>query len=189
MIKKVLFGTEIEKMPDSAFRLMKIFFVIYYFLKPAKKYIKKFGIKPGNTVVDYGCGPGAFIKDASSIVGEKGTVYAVDVHEMAIASVEKLKKKHHLANVKTILTDGNRSEIPDGIADLIYALDMFHMIKEPDQFLKELCRISRQEGILIIEDGHQPRSSAKEKILHSGCWKIIEEEKRFLKCFPVKQNI
>lgn len=187
-MQKVLFGNEVEKMPDFAFRMMKLFFIIYYFINPAGKYLKTFGIKPGSTIIDYGCGPGACVKDASLMVGEKGTVYAVDVHEMAIASVEKLKKKYNLANVITVLTDGNKSEIPADTADLIYALDMFHMVKETDLFLKELCRITRKEGILIIEDGHQPRSAAKEKILRSGFWEIIGEKKKFLKCSPIKQN-
>jgi ubiquinone/menaquinone biosynthesis C-methylase UbiE len=189
MMKKVLFGNEVEKMPDFAFRVMKLFFIIYYFLKPAKKYLKKFGIKPGSTIIDYGCGTGACIKDASSLVGENGKVYAVDVHELAITSVEKLKKKYNLANVTTVLTDGKKTEIPDNTADLIYALDMFHMVKETDLFLKELCRITNQDGVLIIEDGHQPRSASKEKILKSGFWKIIEEEKKFLKCSPVKHQV
>lgn len=92
-MKKALFGNEIEKMSGFAFRMMKLFFMVYYFLKPARKYIGKFGITQGSTVVDYGCGTGAFIKDASSLVGEKGTVYAVDVHEIAIASVEKTQKE------------------------------------------------------------------------------------------------
>jgi ubiquinone/menaquinone biosynthesis C-methylase UbiE len=185
-MKNILFGNEIEKMPDFAFRIMKLFFRVYYFVKPAGKYLKKFNIVPGSTVVDYGCGPGAFIKEASSMVGEKGKVYAVDVHEMAIASIEKLINRYNLTNVIPVLSDGNKSQISDNTADLIYALDMFHMVKEPSQFLKEINRITRPDGVLIIEDGHQPRSLTREKIMNSGCWKIIEEEKRFLKCLPVK---
>jgi ubiquinone/menaquinone biosynthesis C-methylase UbiE len=185
-MKNLLFGNEVEKMPDFAFRMMKIFFIIYYFLKPARKYLEKFGIKPGYTVVDYGCGTGACIKDASSMVGINGTVYAVDVHEMAIDSVEKLIRKHNLTNVKTILTDGGKSDLKADISDLVYALDMFHMVKDTDSFLKELNRITRKDGTLIIEDGHQPRSATKEKILRSGSWIITGEEKRFLKCRPVK---
>jgi SAM-dependent methyltransferase len=158
MVKKILFGNEIEKMPDFAFRMMKIFFIIYYFFKPAGKYLRKFGIKPGYVVVDYGCGTGACIKDASSLAGENGTV----------------------------LTDGNRSILHNETADLVYAMDMFHMVKDTDSFLKELNRITKKEGTLIIEDGHQPRSASREKILKSGCWEIIGEKKRFLKCTPTK---
>jgi ubiquinone/menaquinone biosynthesis C-methylase UbiE len=184
-MKQILFGNEVEKMPDFAFRMMKLLFIIYYFFKPAKEKLKKFGIKQGSTIIDYGCGTGACIKDASLMVGEKGTVYAVDIHEMAISSVEKLIKKYNLTNVNTVLTDGKKSEIQDGVADLIYALDMFHMVKDTDVFLKELCRMTKKDGILIIEDGHQARSAAKEKILKSGSWKIVEEAKEFLKCSPI----
>jgi len=189
MAKNILFGNEIEKMPDFTFGMMKIMFVIYYFFRPAGRYLKKFGIKPGYTVIDYGCGPGACIKDASSMVGDQGTVYAVDIHKMAIASVDKLIRKHNLTNVKTILTDGHKSGIADETGDLVYALDMFHMIKDTDSFLKELNRITRKDGTLIIEDGHQPRSASREKIIKSGFWKITGEEKRFLKCTPVKPAI
>jgi ubiquinone/menaquinone biosynthesis C-methylase UbiE len=186
-MKNILFGNEIERMPDFAFRMMKVLFVFYYFFNPSKKYLEKFGIKTGNTVIDYGCGTGACVRDASEMVGDKGLVYAVDVHEMAISSVEKLIKKYNLTNVKTVLTDGKKTEIPDNTADLIYALDMFHMVKDTDLFLKELCRILKPGGILIIEDGHQPRISSKGKILKSGNWQIKGEEKKFLKCSPVKQ--
>jgi ubiquinone/menaquinone biosynthesis C-methylase UbiE len=188
-MKNVLFGNEVERMPDFAFRMMKIFFLIYYFFKPAGKYLKTFGIKPGSTVIDYGCGTGAFIKDTSEMVGSGGIVYAVDVHEMAIESVERQIKKYNLTNVRAVLTDGKKTAIPDSSADLIYALDMFHMVKETGPFLNELCRITKHNGILIIEDGHQPRSLSKEKILGSGAWKIIGEEKRFLRCSPVKKDI
>jgi ubiquinone/menaquinone biosynthesis C-methylase UbiE len=188
-MKNRLFGNEVERMPDFTFRMMKIFFAVFYLIKPVRKYLQTFGIKPGSTVVDYGCGTGAFISETSRMVGANGTVYAVDIHEMAIASAQSVIRKHNLTNVKTILTDGNRCSIPDENADLIYAIDMFHMVKDTDLFLKELNRITKKNGILIIEDGHQPRALSKEKILRSGYWKITGEEKRNIRCTPVKQVI
>ena len=185
MAKNRLFGNEIDRMPDFTFRIMKIFFLIYYFFKPAGKYLQKFGIKPGYTVVDYGTGTGAFIKDASIMVGSEGTVYAVDIHEMAIETVQNIISKHGLTNVIPVLTDGKKSDIDDEVADLVFALDMFHMVSDTDSFLKELNRITRKNGTLIIEDGHQPRALSKEKILRSGYWTIAGEEKRFLRCVPV----
>jgi len=185
-MKNRLFGNEVERMPDFAFRIMKILFVIYYFFKPAGRYLKKFGIKPGFTVVDYGCGTGACLRDASSMTGEKGFVYAVDVHELAISSVEELIARYSLTNIKPVLTDGKKTDIPGETADLIYALDMFHMVKDTGAFLKELNRIIKRDGILILEDGHQPRELSKEKLRVSGCWTVVEENRRFMKCAPVK---
>ncbi|HCU20070.1 MAG TPA: methyltransferase type 11, partial [Bacteroidales bacterium] len=122
MAKNRLYGNEIDRMPDFTFRMMKIFFVIYYFFKPAGKYLQKFGIKPGYTVVDYGTGTGAFIKDASIMVGSSGTVYAVDIHEIAIESVQSIISKYDLPNVIPVLTDGNKSAVDDEAADLVFAL-------------------------------------------------------------------
>jgi ubiquinone/menaquinone biosynthesis C-methylase UbiE len=185
-MRNCLFGNEVERMPDSVFWIMKQMFKIFYLFKPVDKYIARFGIKQGDIVVDYGCGPGAFIQKASLLAGENGTVYAVDLHEMAISAVNELIKKKNLKNVKPVLADGNRVAISDKIADIVYAIDMFHMVKESDVFLKEIHRIIKNEGILIIEDGHQPRKLTKDKIIRSGCWNIVEEQKRFLKCNPVK---
>jgi ubiquinone/menaquinone biosynthesis C-methylase UbiE len=186
-MKNVLFGNEVERMPDVAFWFMKQLFKVYYFLKPVDKYIAGFGIKPGDTVVDYGCGPGAFLKRASLLAGETGMVYAVDIHEMAISAVSDLIQKNNLKNVKPVLAIGYSVVIPDNSADIIYAIDMFHMVKESDLFLKELFRITKSGGNLIIEDGHQPRSLSIQKINQSGCWRIIAEPKRFLQCSPDKK--
>ncbi|MDP1623201.1 MAG: methyltransferase domain-containing protein [Bacteroidales bacterium] len=87
------------------------------------------------------------------------------------------------------MTDGKTVNIPPQTADLIYALDMFHMVKDTNAFLKELCRITKPAGLLILEDGHQPRASAKEKVNNSGCWEIVAETKAYMKCKPINQTI
>jgi ubiquinone/menaquinone biosynthesis C-methylase UbiE len=184
-MKNKLFGNEVERMSDTTFWMMKQLFKLFYFIKPVDKYISKFGIKPGDTVVDYGCGPGAFIKSASLLAGNTGTVYAVDLHEMAISSVRELISKFDLKNVKTVLAERNHTSIPDKAADIIYAIDMFHMVPDTNSFLGELKRIIKPDGKLIIEDGHQPRSLSIEKIRTSGCWNIKEMNKRFMTCVPL----
>ena len=184
-MKNKLLGIEIERMPNSVFWIMKQMFKVLYFIHPVDKYIASFGIKKGDTVVDYGCGPGGFIKKASDLTGENGIVYAVDLHEMAISSVKDLIEKYNLKNVKTILAGRNSTTIPDKVADIIYAIDMFHMVTDTDSFLGELNRIIKQNGVLIIEDGHQPRSLSMEKINNSGCWEIKEMNKRFMTCSPL----
>ena len=68
-------------------------------------------------------------------------------------------------------------------------LDMFHMVRNTFIFLQELKRISKRDGILIIEDGHQPRALAREKVNNSGCWVIISETKAYMKCKPINQTL
>ena len=183
-MKKIRYGSEVDKMPNLAFRIMALIFIIHNFFKPMSKCIDKFGIKKGSVVIDYGCGPGMHIKKASGLVGNEGLVYAVDIHELAIKSVKKLITKQKLSNVIAIQTDGNKVEISNNTADLIYALDVFHMVKDYKSFLSELNRIGKCDCTLILEDGHQSRNKSKEKIEKSECWKIVKEHKKYMICKP-----
>ncbi len=182
MIKENKSASKFEKMPNIAFRIMTLMFMIRNFFKPMDICIDKFGIKKDSVVVDYGCGPGMHIKRASELVGDRGLVYAVDIHELAIMFVNKLITKYGLKNVKTLQAVGVEVKIPDNTVDLIYALDMFHMVKDYKGFLSELYRIGNHNCILILEDGHQSRKRTIEKVKESGCWKINNECKKHLIC-------
>ena len=171
-----------DKMPNVAFRIMTLIFKVRNAFKPMSRCLDKFGIRKGSIVIDYGCGPGMHIKRASELVGNEGLVYAVDIQELAIKSVKKLIRKYKLSNVETLQTDGNKIEISDNTADLIYALDMFHMVKDPKSFLLELNRIGKTDCILILEDGHQSRKKSKEKVGKSECWEIEKEHKKYMVC-------
>jgi len=134
--------------------------------------------------VDYGCGPGRYAVKFAELVGEKGIVYAVDIHELAIEAVKEKIRRDNLRNIEPVLIQGYDSTLPDALADVVCALGMFFIIKKPTEFLAELKRIVKSDGTLVIDDGHQPRSVTKEKILNSGLWDIVEETRDHLKCKP-----
>jgi len=174
-----------EKMSNTSFKMMSWIFKVVDFLYPyIKKRIKKFGIEEGMTVVDYGCGPGRYSIEFAKLVGESGKVYAVAIHEMAIEAVKRKTKRHGLTNVEPILASSYNSNIPSNTADVVCAIDMFFVIKNPTEFLGELKRIIKNDGTLIIDDGHQSRSVTKKKILDSGLWDIYHETSDHLKCKP-----
>jgi ubiquinone/menaquinone biosynthesis C-methylase UbiE len=185
-VKRLMFGTGREIIPDIAFYGMSLFFKVYYFLIPQDKYLGSFGIKPGDVVIDYGCGPGDYIKYASEAVGEQGKVYAVDIHRTALKLVGRIIKRRQINNVVPVLAEGYSSKIEDNAADLIYALDMFHMIEDTGAFLDELHRIIKKDGILVLEDGHQKRELARGKVVNSDRWIISGETDRHMKCKPLK---
>ena len=184
-IRKKAAERNTERMSDTSFRVMTfIFMVVDFFFPYIKKRVGRFGIESGMTVVDYGCGPGRYATRFAELVVEEGKVYAADIHELAIEAVKKKIEKHNLGNIEPVLVDGYKSGLPDNAADVVCALDMFFGIKNPTEFLRELKRITKSDGVLVIDEGHQPRSVAKEKIMDSGCWDIVEESKDHLKCRP-----
>jgi len=175
-----------ERMSDFSFRGMESLFRVIDFVHPyIDKRVQRFGIQPGMTVVDYGCGPGRYTTRFAHLVGEKGRVFAVDIHELAIEAVKKRIQKQGLKTVTPVLAKGYDSGIPDGEADITCAIDIFFAINDPTAFLKELRRITDPKGFLIIDDGHQSRKETKRKITTSGYWEITEESKDHLKCKPL----
>src|SRR4030065_528547 len=176
-------GKSRERIPNIAFHVMTVIMKLMdFFGNHSSKNFETLGLKPGQTVIDYGCGPARYIKKASNAVGESGKVIAVDIHPLAIKKVKTKIEKYKLANVETVLGKGYHTPIAGETADVIYALDMFHMIDQPKEFLLELSRLLKQDGTIIIEDGHQSRSETVQKIKKSEVLNIVQETKFHVKC-------
>ena len=177
-------GRDAEKLPNFSFRVMSVMLNSYGRLFNVAKLLNDFDIRNGFTVIDYGCGSGNYVKRASELVGEKGKVLAVDIHPLSEKCINKRARKYGLQNVAFVLADRYSCPIEENTADMIYALDMFHMVKDHKAFLTELHRLLKAGGYLIIGDGHQPREAAKSKINSSGLWEIVAESKKYTKCVP-----
>lgn len=176
-------GKDRESLSNAGFKAMTLVMKLMDILgHHSRKNFKTLGLKSGQTVIDYGCGPARYIGFASSAVGKKGKVIAVDIHPLAIAKVKEKIKKLALTNVEAVLAEKYGTPISPETADIVYALDMFHMVEKPDEFLNELSRLVKKDGTIIIEDGHQPRTQTIQKIKQSGCLKIIQETKSHVKC-------
>jgi ubiquinone/menaquinone biosynthesis C-methylase UbiE len=170
--------------PRFAYRMMIwTYGMVDLFSKPGKQ-LDGFDIRPGHTVVDYGCGPGRYLKKASELVGGAGKVYAADIHPMALEYSNKRMRRFGLENVETVLVSNNSSTIPEHCADRIYALDMFHHVNEPGPFLEELHRIAKPSCKLFIEDGHQSRDKTEKKLSSCGSWKIAAKKEKWVQLEP-----
>jgi len=174
-----------RKLSNTEFRFMQGLMALtdmFYHYVPARA--KCFGIEPGMSVVDYGCGPGRYTVEFARLAGERGKVIAVDLVELALEATEKRLRENGISNVELKLAHGYDSGLPQGTADMICAVDMFHHV-DPIPFLKELRRISKPDGLLVISGGHQTRRSIKESVASSGLWELSRETKRCM-TFKIK---
>jgi ubiquinone/menaquinone biosynthesis C-methylase UbiE len=178
-------GRNQDRMPDFAFSMMAATMAMEDWLFPRlDKRVAGFGIREGMTLVEYGCGPGRYTIRFAKLVGQRGRVYAVDVQELAIEYVKRKMSSEGLDNVIPILASGYQTGIPDHTADMVFALDMFFAVGDPVAMLREVHRITRSDGVLILDDGHKPRSSTVEKVNRSGKWEIKEASRDHLRCIP-----
>ena len=183
-IGDLLSGKNREKIPNIAFHAMTVIMKLMdIFGKHSSKIFNTLDLKSGQTVIDYGCGPARYIKDASNSVGPSGKVIAVDIHPLAIKKVNAKINQYKLANVEAVLCkEGYHTPLANETADVIYALDMFHMVKKSKAFLLELSRLLKQNRTIIIQDGHQSRFETTQKIKNAEVLNIVQENKFHVRC-------
>lgn len=109
------------------------------------------GIESGMTIVDFGCGPGRYSVPAAKLIGDRGTVYAVDVHPLAIHMVERIGVKRQLRNIRTIHSDRDTGLPPSSI-DVVLLFDALHDMEDNGAVLRELHRVLKPQGKLSYKD-------------------------------------
>lgn len=140
-------------MSNMFYRLMALTLACSYLFMNARKQLLKSGVKEGQTVLDYGCGPGFYTIPAAEIVGDKGKVYALDIHTLAIQSVRRKANKTGMANIATIISSKDTG-LPDRSVDVSLVYDAIHMIKDREPLIRELHRVTKPNGILSITAEH-----------------------------------
>ena len=159
------------------FKLMDLAFKIRDIVSPRINVLEEVGIEPGNTVLDYGCGPGGYIVPLSSLIGRSGENFALDLNSLAIKSVQDIVSKNNLENVKTIHSDCDTG-LPDQSVDVVLLYDTYHDLNNPDDVLHELTRILKTEGILSFSDHHMKDKEIKERFLSNNLFRLIKKNKK-----------
>jgi ubiquinone/menaquinone biosynthesis C-methylase UbiE len=153
------------------FKLMALTYKVRDFFLPRMNVLKEAGIKPGFGVLDYGCGPGSYIVPLAELVGSSGTIYALDIHPLAIKMVQNIDSTRGLTNVKTIKSDCNTG-LPDSSIDVVLLYDVFHNLGAPNDVLQELHRILKPTGILSFSDHHMKEADILSKIPAKNLFKL-----------------
>jgi len=159
-------------MANFIFRITTILMRIRGLFRDKKGEVLLTGIKRGNIILDYGCGIGFNTIPAAEIVGEEGTVYALDIHPLAINSVEKKIREKGLKNVKTILSDLNTG-LPDESVDVVLLYNVLPMIKNRSALIKELYRVLKPGGVLSVKNGLVVNLYSREKMRTEDLEKLM----------------
>ena len=123
--------------------------------KPAEL-VAALGLKPGMTVVDLGTGAGYMLPRLSKAVGPSGKVIAQDIYP---DFVEAAKKAASLPNVQFVLGTVKSTNLPAGVADVIFVLDAYHHFDYPLEMLADLGRALKPGGRLVIVEYHKNEES------------------------------
>ena len=112
------------------------------------------GVSAGQTVVDYGCGPGLFTFPAAEIVGPSGVVYAVDIEPRMTALIANRAAELGVHNVAALLNEG-AAPLPDGAADFLILAQVLHYPDDRDDrvaMARDVARLLKAGGrALVVE--------------------------------------
>ena len=96
------------------------------------------GIKPGQKVMEVGCGPGFFTIPAAKIVGTDGIVCAIDVNPRAVKRVEEKIRKYGVDNIKPILGNAANTELQDSSVDLVFIFGLRYIAGGLSSLISEM---------------------------------------------------
>jgi ubiquinone/menaquinone biosynthesis C-methylase UbiE len=148
--------TQDKPMPNIAFRGMSFALRLMEPFKRSRERLTGAGLEKGQVVLEYGCGIGSYTIPAAQIVGDKGTVYALDIHPLSIKTVKNRSAKENLTNIKTILSDRDTG-LPDECVDVVLLYDTFHLVRDQQALLEELHRVLKPAGFLSADHMHTAR--------------------------------
>lgn len=106
-------------------------------------------VRPGQTVVDMGCGPGFFTREAARLVGEAGLVLAVDSQQGMLDLLAKSVAGTDLAARIVPRQCDQRMGVTDKV-DLILAFNVLHELPDAGGFFQEAAQILKPGGRLLI---------------------------------------
>ena len=119
------------------------------------KLIERSGIKPGMTIIDVGCGSGAFTTAVARVAGDQGRVYAVDIQPAMLQQLKDKLLKPENRDIRNIeLKEAGAYELPfaDESIDLVYMVTVLMEIPDRGKALRETRRVLKPDGILAVTE-------------------------------------
>lgn len=117
--------------------------------------LARLGLRPGQVVLDAGCGPGTDTFELEGLVASGGRVVGVDASEMMI-EVARQRAVACDSAAEFVVGDVRALDLPDATFDLVRCVFVLLHVENPGDAVRELTRVLRPGGRLVcIDFDHQ----------------------------------
>jgi protein-L-isoaspartate O-methyltransferase len=123
-------------------------------------------LKPGEAVADIGAGTGYYSRRMAKLVGEKGTVYAVDIQQEMLDLLTNKMAELKIQNVKPILGTITDPKLPHASIDLVLMVDVYHEFDHPYEMTKAICDGLKPGGRLVFVEFRGEDPNVPIKVVH-----------------------
>jgi ubiquinone/menaquinone biosynthesis C-methylase UbiE len=125
-------------------------------------YLDALGDIAGQQVLEIGCGTGPVTRDLAVRVGPGGHVTGTDPTCVLIDVAERIRAEQGIENATFAVQDGRALPYPNAAFDLSVAVTVLCHLPERDTVLREMARVTRSGGTVLIVDGEY----AANQVLH-----------------------
>jgi arsenite methyltransferase len=109
-------------------------------------------LKPGERVLDLGCGPGYLAAEMAAEVGSGGSVHAVDVSESMLELAKRRERSDQAAPIEFGTADATSLPFEDGSFDVVTCTQAYEYVAEIETALREAHRVLAAGGRLLVVD-------------------------------------
>ncbi|MGW8943453.1 class I SAM-dependent methyltransferase [Streptomyces koyangensis] len=109
--------------------------------------VRALGLRPGDAVLDAGCGTGRALPALRAAVGAAGTVLGADLTEAMLAEAVRAGRREAGA---LLLADAERLPLRTGALDAVFAAGMVSHLADPVAGVREWARVVRPGGTLAL---------------------------------------
>ena len=119
----------------------------------AAQVLSPVGVQPGETILDFGCGPGYVAVELAKLAGPAGHIHAVDVNEDFVARARSVVAAAGLSDRVTVhhIRD-ERVPMADASVDRAYCKNVLEYVPDLDATLAEIVRKLKPRGTLVASD-------------------------------------
>ncbi|WP_417519485.1 methyltransferase domain-containing protein [Minwuia sp.] len=117
-------------------------------------YYEAADIRPRQTIVDFGCGPGFAAVEFARRVGPDGHVHAVDINRPFVEHASALAAEQGLSDrISVHLLDDDALPLDGGTADRVIARNTIIYVADPVTTFREFRRVLRPDGLAHAIEG------------------------------------
>ncbi|HEX5481347.1 MAG TPA: methyltransferase domain-containing protein [Terriglobia bacterium] len=121
------------------------------------------GPQPDDAVLDVACGPGAW---ALEIAPRVRSVQGADLTRAMLQEALEFQRERRISNAGFIQGDAEQLPYPDRAFDLVACHFAFHHMPKPEAALKEMLRVLKPQGRVMLADSLGPESDEKWEFQH-----------------------
>jgi SAM-dependent methyltransferase len=111
--------------------------------------LERTALRPGQHVIDVGCGPRGVLEQLVEYVGPGGRVVGLDSDPALIELAVRFAAERGWDNVELICADARCSGQPSDAFDLVHARTLLVGLSQPADVLIELVRLTRPGGWVV----------------------------------------